>query len=67
MGVSGQRRVSNDLVTVRGIYDGKQVRLLEELKVPPETEGEVVVPEPSAAPDDESPEDEHWRRLRRVF
>ena len=43
---------------VKGIYDGKHVRLLEALPIPPETEVEVVAPEQSEL------EEQYWRRLR---
>lgn len=46
------------MIRVRGIYDGKQVRLLEDLDVPPETEVEVLV---SAT--DDGRDDDHWQRL----
>ena len=45
------------MLKVKGIYDGKSVRLLEALPIPPETEVEVI------APDETNLEEEYWRRL----
>lgn len=46
------------MIRVRGIYDGKHVRLLEDLDVPPQTEVEVLVSDA-----DSGREDDHWQRL----
>jgi hypothetical protein len=51
-------RGAGAVLKVKGIYDGKNVRLLEALPIPPETEVEVI------APDASDLEEEYWRRLR---
>ena len=45
---------------IKGVYDGTHVRLLEPVAIPPETEVDVLVPEPASSPE----EDEYWRTLR---
>lgn len=46
------------MVRVRGIYDGKNILLLEALPVPPDTEVEVVVPDPLQQ------EKTYWQQLK---
>jgi len=52
------------MTTVRGIYDGRVVRLLEPLPVPANTEVKVSIPDDAVSPvTDAASDDLHWQRL----
>ncbi len=46
------------MLKIKGIYDGSQIKLLEPVSLPPNTEVEVLVPELG-----ESNEQAYWERL----
>lgn len=55
---------ASTVIKARGIYDGEHIRLLEPLDVPPNTEVEVLAPEPPAARlTDPERDDAYWDAL----
>ena len=53
------------MIKVRGVYDGQRVRPLDDVRIPPDTEVEVLVPEESdAAATEEEWEAAYWKKLK---
>ena len=47
------------MATIRGLYNGQTIVLLEPISLPPNTEVEIVIPEP-----EKEAENDYWNQLQ---